>query len=50
MFSGDHRRGKELNHPGKKEDTEGVGSLPRKVGDGIPCGLGSAAAEMYLER
>lgn len=47
VASGDHRGGRELNHPGE-EATEGVGTLPRKVRDGILSGRGSAVTEMYL--
>lgn len=50
VASGDHRGGRELNHPGEEEDTEGVETLPKRVGDGILSGHGSAVTEMYLKQ
>lgn len=47
VASGDQRGGWEPSRPGEGEDTEGVGTLPRRVGDGILSGCGSA---MYLEQ
>lgn len=46
VASGDQRGG----WAGEGEDTEGVGTLPRRVGVGILSGCRSAVTEMYLEQ